>query len=173
LVHVTWQSPEHSASHVETLVQAITLPGPAETAHVGASWQVKLQRSPQITPHEEALKQVMSQSFPQEDVQIGMSWQVELQALLQTSPHVLPMWSHSWVHPSPVQPRSQSLPFEHAQTWPGSHPSFVWQCGNVRRAKRATAADTVLVMVHNWWRATPEHGSRSTREVPLAPPFFR
>jgi hypothetical protein len=76
---------------------------------------VKLHPAPQIAPHEEALKHVMSQSSPQEDVQVGVSWQVELHALLQTSPHVLPMWSHSWVHPSPVQPRSQSLPFEHVQ----------------------------------------------------------
>jgi hypothetical protein len=37
LVHVTWQGPEHSASHAETLVHAMTLPGPAETAQVGAS----------------------------------------------------------------------------------------------------------------------------------------
>jgi hypothetical protein len=114
-VHVTWQDPEHSASHDDTLVHVMTLPGPAETAHVGASWQVKLHPAPQIAPHEEALKHVMAQSSPQEDVQVGVSWQVELHALLQTSPQVLPMWSHSCVQPSPVQPRSQSLPFAQAQ----------------------------------------------------------
>ncbi len=148
MLHVTWQSPEQSTSQLDTLVHAMVLPGPAETAHVGASWQVKLHPAPQIAPHEEALKHVMSQSSPQEDVQVGVSWQVELHPLLQTSPHVFPMWSHSWLHPSPEQPRSQSLPFEHVQLCPGAQPSVDWQWGSVRSAKRATMAETILLMVH-------------------------
>jgi hypothetical protein len=125
LAQVTRQSPEQSASHVAALVHVITLPGPAATAHVGASWQSKVQRSPQMTPHEATLKHWMLQSFPHEDVHVGMSWQVELQPLLQTSPHVLPMWSHSWEHPSPVHPRAQSAPFEQTQIWFGSQPSVL------------------------------------------------
>jgi hypothetical protein len=114
-VHVTVQSPEQSASQVRALVQVIVLPGPAATAHVVASWQVKLQWSPQMAPHESMLKQVVSQSLPHDDVHVGTSWHVPEQPLLQTRSQVLPMWSHSWLHPSPVHPRAQSLPPEQAQ----------------------------------------------------------
>jgi hypothetical protein len=34
LVQVTWQLPAHSASHVETLLHTIVLPGPAWTPQV-------------------------------------------------------------------------------------------------------------------------------------------
>jgi hypothetical protein len=125
LVHVTWQSPVQSASHVDAFVQEITLPAPARTPHVDASWHVKLQLSPQMVAHVVMLKQVILQSFPQDDVHVFMSWQVSLHALLQTRPQVSPMLSHSWLHPSPVHPRSHSLPPEQAQICPGSQPSVV------------------------------------------------
>jgi hypothetical protein len=75
-VQVTWQSPAQSASQSEALVQVITLPGPAETAHVVESWQTNWQLSPQIVAHDGRLKHVMLQSFPHDDVQALASWHV-------------------------------------------------------------------------------------------------
>jgi hypothetical protein len=38
-VHITWQVPRHSTSQVVTLVQVMTLPGPARTPQRSTLWQ--------------------------------------------------------------------------------------------------------------------------------------
>jgi hypothetical protein len=116
LLQDTWHGPPHETVQSDTLVHVTTLPAPAMIPHVGALLHVALQDAPQINSQVETLSHSKVHPVPHEAVQCGALEHIDLQPLLQTNPQTSPMLSQVCLQPSPLHPRSHSVPPLHEQS---------------------------------------------------------
>jgi hypothetical protein len=79
-LHETWHGPRHSTTQVVTLLQVMTLPGPALTPQRSTLSQVYWQFAPQKAPHETVLWQSIVTTDAWAGDEPGVVWQVPVSA---------------------------------------------------------------------------------------------